>query len=75
MPDSGQEHRFREWFACAECDERDGISSLAHGTEIVLECYSCGLISEYAIGRDISLQNLDIDAIEQVAEQTGDTTT
>lgn len=57
------EYTFRDWLACPQCDERDDISTFAHQTDIVLECYECGQISEFKIGDDISLQNLDIDAI------------
>lgn len=34
---------------------------MAHKTDSVLECYDCGQMSDYVIGRDIPLQNLDID--------------
>lgn len=64
--------RFRDWFACPECDSREGVSSLAHGTTIVLECYNCGRTGEYVIGKDVSLQNLDIGAIQQIAENARD---
>lgn len=57
-------HRFQEWLACPECDERDAVSTLAHEADLVLECYDCGLVSEYVLGDDVALQNLDADAIE-----------
>lgn len=64
--------RFRDWYTCPECDEREGVASLAKGTDIVLECYSCGLTAEYVIGRDIPLDDLDIEAIQEIAKRTGD---
>lgn len=67
------EHRFRDWFACPDCGADDGVSSLAHGTEIVFECHSCGLVSEYVIGQDVSLQNLDLAAIKDLADGLGET--
>lgn len=63
------EYTFRNWLACPECNEREDLSTLAHHTDIVLECYECGQISEFVIGKDISLQDLDIDAIATVAEE------
>jgi len=62
------EYRFREWFACPECGARDDVSTLAHEVEIAFECYECGLTAEYVIGEDISLQNLDVDAIAEAAD-------
>lgn len=62
-------HEFQDWFACPGCGERDGVSSLAHRTEIVFECYECGLVSEFVIGEDISLRNLDVDAIADLADE------
>lgn len=58
------EYRFQEWFACPECGERDDVSTLAHGTDIVFECYECGLVSEYALGEGVALRDLDAEAIE-----------
>ncbi|MDS0477978.1 hypothetical protein [Natrinema sp. 1APR25-10V2] len=60
-------YEFRNWLACPVCDEREGVSLLAHQTEMVLECYECGEVSEFVIGEDISLQNLDIEKIKEVA--------
>ncbi len=61
--------QFRDWLGCPECDEREGISMMAHKTDIVLECYDCGTISEYTIGHDISIHGPDIDAIAEVAQE------
>lgn len=63
------EYQFRDWFACPACGERRRVSTLAKDTEIVFECHGCGLIADYVIGRDVSLQNLDIEAIKAVAEE------
>lgn len=62
------DHGFRDWFACPECEEREEVSSLAHGTDIVFEYYDCGLVSEFVIGEDVSLQSLDVDAIREHAD-------
>lgn len=64
-------YTFREWISCPACEEREAVSTLAHRTEMVIECYNCGQTSEYVIGKDISLQGLDVEAIIEVAnEQT-----
>lgn len=42
---------------------------MPHKTDIILECYVCGQTSEYTIGEDIPLHNLDIDAITDIASQ------
>lgn len=60
-------YRFWSWISCPECERSDDVSSLANGTEIVLECYSCGLIEEYEFGTDVSLDGLDLDAIYELA--------
>lgn len=60
---------FREWFACPACDEREAVSTLAHSTEIVFECYECGQISEYDIGEDVPLRSLDLEAIAEATEE------
>jgi transcription elongation factor Elf1 len=66
-------YQFQDWFACPECGERDRVSTLAHRTDIVFECYECSQTSEFVIGEDISLRNLDIDAIEDlIDDQTTD---
>lgn len=62
------EYEFRDWLACPACDERTDVSILAHDADVVLECYECGLISEFIIGADVTLQNLDTDAIDEVPE-------
>lgn len=62
-------NRFRDWCSCPECGERDEVSTLAHRTEIVFECYDCGLVSKFEIGEALSLQNLDTDAIADSAEE------
>lgn len=62
------EYSFQDWFACPKCGERDGVSTLAHETEIVFECYECGLVSEFVIGEAISLRNLDVEAIAELTD-------
>ncbi|MFC4542803.1 hypothetical protein ACFO5R_12810 [Halosolutus amylolyticus] len=67
------DYRFSEWLRCPSCDEVEDISMMAHKTDIVLECYECGQISEYTVGEDIAIHELDIDAIAEVVdEQFGD---
>lgn len=63
------EYRFSDWFACPKCDGRDGVSTLAHKTEMVFECHECGLISEFVIGDAPSLQNLDANAIIELGDK------
>ena len=62
------EFRFQDWFSCPVCNEREVVSTFSYKTEIVFECYGCGQISEYQIGEDIPLQNLDVDAITEIVE-------
>jgi uncharacterized Zn finger protein len=57
------EYRFRDWVACPECEEREEVSTLAHKTDIVFECYECGLVSEFELSEENSFQNLDANAI------------
>lgn len=69
---TGQEatgYKFRDWFACPECDGRDDVSTLSHKTEMVFECHECGLISEFVIGEDTSLRNLDVSSIEELGDK------
>ncbi|MFC6764840.1 hypothetical protein [Natrinema soli] len=63
------EYRFSDWVACPKCDERDDVSTLSHKTEMVFECHECGLISEFVIGEDIPLQNLDANAIAELSDK------
>lgn len=63
------EYRFRDWFACPECDGRDDVSTLSHKTEMVFECHECGLISEFVMGEDTSLRNLDANAIAGLGDK------
>jgi hypothetical protein len=61
--------RFRDWLGCPVCEERRDVSMMAHRTDIVLECYGCGEMAEFTIGRDISIHGLDVDAITDVVEK------
>ncbi len=61
--------QFRDWLSCPDCGERDDVQMMAHKTDIVLECYSCGQISEYTVGDDIPLHNLDIEAITDMVSE------
>lgn len=63
------EFQFWNWLSCPVCDKRDDVKMMAHQTEIVLECYECGQISEYTIGEDVPIHDLDIDAIIDVANE------
>lgn len=63
------EYRFSDWFACPKCDGRDDVSTLSHKTEMVFECHECGLISEFVIGEDPSLGNLDAKAITELGDK------
>lgn len=51
-------YRFREWLRCPGCGETD-IGVLAHETDVVLECYECGEISEFRLERDVPFVNVD----------------
>ncbi|MFC7216192.1 hypothetical protein ACFQO4_19195 [Saliphagus sp. GCM10025334] len=62
-------YSFWKWLSCPVCDERDDVKMMAYRTDIVLECYECGQMSEYTIGEDIPIHQLDIDAI---AERAGE---
>lgn len=64
------EFDFRDWCTCPACDEREGVSTLAHGTDIVFECHGCGQISEYVLGDDVSLRGLDLEAIAAAADES-----
>lgn len=50
---------FRDWLCCPSCDADTEPSVLAYGTSIVLECYDCGLITEFEIGADVPFHDLD----------------
>ena len=63
---SGDDFQFREWLSCPSCDGNTEVSILAHETDIVLECYDCGAISEYEIGRDVPVSNVDQDEIDRL---------
>lgn len=63
------EYRFRDWFACPECGGREEVSTLAYDTDIVFECYECGLVSEFVVGEDASLQNLDSDSMREAPDE------
>lgn len=60
---------FQDWFGCPECEEQEGVSTLAYKTEIVFECHKCGLVSEFVIGEDLPIQNLDVDTISERADE------
>lgn len=62
-------YEFQDWFACPGCDEQDRVSTLAYKTEIVFECYECGVISEFEIGEDMPLRNLDMNTIAELADE------
>lgn len=62
--------RFCQWLSCPGCDERDDVKMMAHQTDLVIECYECGQISEYTIGEDVPIHDLDVDAILEVAKST-----
>ncbi|UHQ95022.1 hypothetical protein [Haloterrigena alkaliphila] len=50
--------RFTTWLSCPACDGDGEVSVLAHGTDVVLECYGCGKTAEFTIGDDTPFQNL-----------------
>ena len=60
------DYQFQEWLSCPSCDGNSEVSILAHNADIVLECYDCGAVSEYEMGRDVPVSNVDPDEIEQV---------
>ena len=61
------EYRFQEWLSCPACDGDEDVGILAHGTDIVIECYGCSVTSDYTIGDDVPVTNLDVEEIEQAA--------
>ena len=63
----GDEYRFREWLSCPACDGDEDVSILAHGTDVVVECYGCGTTAEYTIGEDVPVTDLDAEEIEQTS--------
>lgn len=63
------DYRFQEWLTCPACEEVEDIGVLAHSTDIVIECYECGVTDEYTIGADVPVTNLDADAIEDVSRE------
>lgn len=58
---------FNDWVGCPECDGDSEVGVLAHNTDLVLECYGCGYISEYTIGEDVPFNGLSPAAIEDHA--------
>lgn len=65
-------YRLTDWLSCPACREHDEVSLLAHETEMVAECYSCGQVSEFVIGEDIPLNGLEPDTIAEVPESKQD---
>ena len=63
------EYRFWDWLSCPACHERDDVKIIAYRTDIALECYECGQQSEYTIGKDVPIHELDIDAIVEAADE------
>ncbi|ELY62074.1 hypothetical protein [Natronolimnohabitans innermongolicus] len=62
------DHQFQAWLTCPDCTGDSGVGILAHGTEIVIECYDCGTSSEFTIGQDVPVSNLDTSEIERFAQ-------
>lgn len=63
----GDEYQFQEWLSCPACGGDGDVSILAYETDIVIECYGCGMTSEYAIGEDVPVADLDAEEIGQTA--------
>ncbi|MDJ1431183.1 hypothetical protein [Halostagnicola sp. A-GB9-2] len=61
--------QFEDWLACPECDGDSEVGVLAHRTEIILECYGCSYVSEFAIGQDVPVNSLSESAITDAASQ------
>lgn len=51
--------RFSDWLACPECGGQEEVSMMAHKSDFVIECHGCGLISEFRVGEDMRIQNVD----------------
>lgn len=62
--------KFIDWIICPSCGA-DNIGVLSHDTDMVFECYECGLISEFTIGEDVPLNDLNPEKIRD-SEQRGD---
>lgn len=54
---------FRRWLQCPECESGD-TGVLAYRVAIVLECYECGTVEEFELGKDVPVHELDTDGIE-----------
>lgn len=63
------DYQFQEWLSCPSCDGASEVSILAHDADIVLECYDCGAVSEYEIGQDVPVSNVDTDEIDRVVPE------
>lgn len=62
-------YTFRDWLSCPNCERQETARMMTHKTDFVLECYDCGQMSEYTIGKDMPLQNLDIDAVSEIMHE------
>ena len=58
---------FRKWLRCPECSGDDN-SVLAYSTTIVLECYSCGHVEEFEVGKEVPVQELDFDSLQNAED-------
>lgn len=70
---TGIDYRFQDWLVCPECDGETDAGILAHGTDVVIECYDCGTTSEFTIGVDVPVSNLDADLIDRFADEGSET--
>lgn len=69
---SGIAYRFQDWLCCPDCEENSDTGILAYGTDVVIECYDCGMTSEYTIGQDVPVSNLDTDDIDRFTDESDD---
>ncbi|WP_225335559.1 hypothetical protein [Halomicrobium urmianum] len=57
---------FRDWLSCPECGEDGDVSALAYKTDLVLECRNCECTSEFVIGEDAPLRDVEVEEADGI---------